>query len=130
VAGGCLQDFINHSYHSMYTFANELLCGLETVDWTDGPDPDTDPDQCDPAATPVPYAIYDGTSGAQVGVVTVINDMSVAPPGIFQIRSAAFNPDFGGLVFVGTNFPLIPGEGYRVDLTPGYNSKVFRNPHF
>ena len=130
-------DFINLFYHTMYTRADEILCGLENVDWVDltdvagNPGPDGKPDTCwedttvnnrYDAGEPL-TGIYDGLHGISVQ---------------YWDNTPAFNgpiprnvsPGFAGrLNWSGDNYALVPGEGYIVAMNAGHSS-VFTQPHY
>jgi hypothetical protein len=120
-AGGCLQDIINVPYHTMYRQANEILCGLETVDWVDD-DGDGAPDTC-------PNGIYDINSGPGQGATaqTFDNDPASPTANLYVARTVV---NLGtSLRFLGSNFDLRPGEGYPINMAAG-TSSVFLSPHF
>lgn len=131
-ASGCLPrvDLINVPYHTMYQFANEILCGLEGLDWVDvvtnstgSAPPDGNPDTCT-------GGIFDGTHLIAVSVFDNINDDSTVPTldNAFTPRSVSFS--LGQLRFAGQNFPLTPGDGYQVNIPPGQVTTTFLSPHF
>ena len=111
VTRSCAFTVLNLPYHTMYRSANEILCGLEGVDWTD--DGTGAPDMCE-------GGLYDPVSGLSVTTQTFV--------GTFQGRSA-FNA--GGTVrFIGTNFDLTPGDAYIFNMPEGYQDRLWLAPHF
>jgi hypothetical protein len=111
VSRTCPFTVLNLPYHTMYRSANEILCGLEGVDWDDA-DGDGNPDTCD-------NGLYDPVSGVSV--------TAQAFEGSFVGRSA-FNA--GGVRFIGTNFDLTPGDAYIFSMNTGYQDRTFAPPHF
>ncbi len=103
--------YLNLPYHTMYRTANEILCGLEGVDWVD--DGTGAPDQCT-------AGLFDPVSGVSV--------TTQAFSGSFVGRSAF---DAGGIVrFIGTNFDLTPGDAYLFNMNTGYADRLWLPPHF
>jgi hypothetical protein len=117
----CPLTVLNLPYHTMYRTANEILCGLEGVDWVDA-DSDGNPDTCGDAGSP--GGLYDPVSGLSVTTQTIVP----GPGGGFQGRSAF---KAGSVVrFIGTNFDLTPGDAYLFNMPTGYNDRLWGPPHF
>lgn len=114
-------DVINLPYHTMYTRANEILCGLEGLDWVDTAPADGNPDTCD-------RAIFDGVHAISVGTFDNVNDD--AGPGDNSIRYRIVTVILGQVRFQGPNFDLAPGEAYILSINPGQVTKTFITPHF
>jgi hypothetical protein len=114
-------DLINLPYHSMYQKANEVLCGLEGVDWVDVAPADGKPDTC-------PRGIFDGNALIQVLTFDNVNDDTPSDNG-FAARQVVLSPLFG-LQFQGPNFDLIPGDAYEVAMVPTHVTTTFISPHF
>jgi hypothetical protein len=118
------EDLLNLPYHTMYQFADEILCGLENVDWVDA-NGDGKPDTCDPARG----AIFDGQTGQFHGlsVTTFDNDANTFVSRVVT-RNALLPPP--GLVFTNTNFDLRPGDAYLLNLSRQHVPTTFLSPHF
>jgi hypothetical protein len=124
------QDIIAPPYHSMYQKANEILCGLEGLDWVDtlpGP-PDGNPDTCT-------RGIFDGGVGPthSISVLTFdnVNDGAGQDNGfITRVAKIDAFPPPAHLAFAGTNFDLTPGEAYYVSISPAHVTTTFLSPHF
>lgn len=123
ISRACPQTVLNLPYHTMYRTANEVLCGLEGVDWVDevnnlsgAATPDGKPDSC-------PAGLFDPTSGVAVTTQTFDNATGFSGLSVF---------DTGGMYpsFVGTNFDLTPGDGYLFNMNTGYNDRLWLPPHF
>lgn len=114
VSRTCSQTLLNLPYHTMYRSANEILCGLEGVDWMDG-DGNGNPDTCD-------AGLFDPTSGVSVTVQTFSNDSGYAGRSVFAVG--------GNPVFIGTNFDLTPGDAYVFNMNTGYGDRLWLPPHF
>ena len=113
ITRSCPFSVLNLPYHTMYRTANEILCGLEGVDWTD--DGSGNPDMCI-------AGLFDPVSGVSVTTQTFVNGTG------FQGRSAF---DAAGTVrFIGTNFDLTPGDAYLFNMAPGYADRLWLSPHF
>lgn len=142
-------EFLNVPYHTMYRTAAEILCGLgpPNGDWEDllnnqsgNPGPDGEPDECPGAGSPGPGGVFDETAprGYLISIRTFDNvkDGSLPPGGgtiptdnTFMSLSANLN-SFGTLRITGSNFNLIPGEAYRLDIPQTHTSTLWRSPHF
>lgn len=130
-AATCLVDYINLPYHTQYTKAVEILCGLESVDWVDVTDtagtggPDGLPDTCT-------GGIYDPATGARVAVQTNINDPAPVPPLVRGFNGRIVSRNIAGrLSFTGTEFNLTPGDAYIVNLVAAYTgTRNWLSPHF
>lgn len=132
----CTRDVLSVPYHTMLKNADEILCGLEGMYWSDvngdgqvqvdgsewiDVDSDGTPDPC-------PGGIWDPASGSQVSIQRFDNAAQA-----FQPRS--FNETAFGFTISGPGFDIIPGEGFIVSITsPGlrgdYNPPTFLSPHF
>lgn len=109
-------DMINLPYHTMYTRAYELLCGLEGVDWVDA-DANGRPDTCT-------GGIYDGAHGIAVNYFN--NTEAINAP-----VSASVAPGIGGRPnFAGTNYNLVPGDAYLVNIPALQTPTNFISPHY
>lgn len=114
-ATGCVEDWVSVPYHTQYQRASEILCGLEGVDWVDA-DGDGLPDTC-------PGGVFDAGSGTAITVQT--HDKSSGN----WIGWTAFGVG-GALSFIGTDFRLRQGEGYRVNWASSHPGSVFLSPHY
>jgi hypothetical protein len=119
VSRTCPYSILNLPYHTMYRTANEVLCGLQGVDWnpSDPGDPGSDPDACD-------AGLFDPVSGVSVTVQTFVNEVG----GGFRGRTA-FSVA-GTPRFVGNNFDLTPGDAYLFNMNTGYQDRLWLPPHF
>jgi hypothetical protein len=101
-----------------YRQADEILCGLEGVDWVDG-DGDGDPDTC-------PNGIFDGTT--PITVVSFDNDPDTVPESDnLRIGRTALRTDLG-LAFLGRNFPLVRGAAYEAVVRLGHSPTLWDPP--
>jgi len=119
-------DFIAPDYHTMYTKAAEILCGLEGIDWVDTTPADGFPDTCT-------EGIFDGTRAIQVLTFDNVNDDSLLTlDNSWTFMSAVFVsfPPPGRITFGGSNFDLVPGDGYKVGISPNHVTTTFNSPHF
>lgn len=112
ITNDCPFTVLNLPYHTMYRTANEILCGLEGVDWVDA-DMNGNPDSCD-------NGLYDPVSGVSVTTQAFDN-------GFFG--RSAFNGG-GNVIFIGTNFDLTPGDAYLFNMNSGYLGRMYTPPHF
>ena len=113
-------DYLQVPYHTMYQAANELLCGLETVDWVDA-DSNGNPDTCT-------RGIFDGTHAMAVQTFDNIPDSSGTDNQfVARIVTRSFT---GALNFSGPNFPLTPGDSYIASIGLGHVTTTFLSPHF
>jgi hypothetical protein len=114
-------DIVNLPYHTMYQRADEILCGLEGVDWVDA-NSDGNPDTCQ-------NGIDDGTHTIAVCTFDNVNDDSVLTmDNSFTCRTVGYS--FGSYRLAGPNFKLIPGEAYLVSISPNHVTTSFLPPHF
>lgn len=121
----CSRDYISVPYHTMYQKAAEVFCGLEGTDWNDA-NGDGKPDTCT-------NGIFDATSKKRVALTTfdnVIGNNEFPNTDNSFITYTVEIPFGTALVFQGSNFSLAPGEAYLVNLTAGYQPRVFLPPHF
>jgi hypothetical protein len=114
-------DIIAPPYHTMYTRANEILCGLEGLDWVDTTPADGNPDTCT-------AAIFDGTHQISVGTFDNVNDDAGVGDNSIRFRVVSFS--LGQVRFQGPNFDLAPGEAYLLSISPGQITRTFITPHF
>jgi hypothetical protein len=126
-ASGCIprQDLIDLDYHSMYQAADEILCGLQGVDWRDD-NGDGNPDTCT-------RGIYDGANLMAIQTFDNINDDSTdTTDNQMNTRTVSFItfPPPGRLAFAGVNFDLTPGDGYQLSISPGHVTTTYISPHF
>jgi hypothetical protein len=132
-AGGCSADIISLSYHTMYRTVDEIICGLEGVDWIPNPGPENDnptnPDGSGDAWCP--NGIFDPLGGAGKGITvsTFDNDPGSAGANLYVPRTA-LNTGPGQIGFFGTNYNLQPGEAYLVAIADDVADRVFNSPHF
>jgi hypothetical protein len=110
----CFFHVVSVPYHCVYRSAEELLCGVEGVDWVR--DMRGDPDRCE-------NGIFDPVSGAAVSVTMLSSS------GWFQSRTAVRDPLFGQ-TFAGASFAVVPGDAYVVVLSAGYQDRLFRPPTY
>jgi hypothetical protein len=131
-------DFINLFYHTMYTHANDLACGLEIVDWVDltdvagNPGPDGNPDTCwEDVDGDKRFDVGEPLTGIYDGLHGVAISYWDNTPAENRPVSRTVAPGFpaGRLSWSGPNYDLVPGEGYIVTMTAGHSS-VFRQPHY
>jgi hypothetical protein len=123
-------DLINLPYHTMYKTSDEILCGLEGVDWTDA-NLDGRPDRCwNDQGTLGTFDAGDTTTGVFDGrvamtVSTFKNDETtngaVARTATIQI---------GSLRFTGTEFDLIPGDAYLLNISKTHTPTTWLSPHY
>ena len=111
-------EVLHYPYNALYRTVDEILCGLEGVDWM--PDPVTgNPDTC-------PNGLFMlGEDGAAVSVVLYNNDPDAPSPNQYIGRSVVQVP--GSLVFVGSNYELKAGEAYLAYLSVKH-SPTFWDP--
>lgn len=129
-------DLLAVPYHTMHRTAIELQCGLEFTNWTDdglseagvpvpGTDGDGAPDHLDECDT----SIFDGANSLAVN--RWYND---PPPGVSGAVSCLVAVRFGSIDFAGcrgaSNFPLVPGEAYSVNIPRAQRPTVYLSPHF
>jgi hypothetical protein len=119
VTTGCRRDIISVAYHTMYRTVDEILCGLESVDWD--PDGSGNPDAC-------LNGIYNDGAGLGTTVQRYDNDPASMTPNRFVGRTV-FNPG-GGLFFLGPDFQLTPGDAYLVNWEAAADPQRFVQPHF
>jgi hypothetical protein len=117
-------DVVAVPYHMMYRTAQELLCGLEGVDWVDTTPADGNPDTCT-------AGIYDGTHAIAVGTFDNVNDDSTLTlDNQFAFRSVTFVPLTGRNSFSGPNYLLTPGDAYIVSISAAHRTTTLLPPHF
>lgn len=104
-------------YHTRYRTADEILCGIRDEDWYEL-DGDGIPDSC-------PNGVFDPVSGGHATVARIQNDPIT---GAATMGRQVF--DSGSLLFVGSNFDLVPGEGIIVYLPRGYAERPFLPPTY
>jgi hypothetical protein len=118
-------DIQNLVFHTMYQVSDELLCGLEGVDWQDVNPPVGSPDTCLPGTDPANAGIpYDGLHAL---TVQWYDDST------HGTLSRTVRPGFGAgspPTFLGTNFPLRPGDAYIFQIDPAHVRTTFLSPHF
>lgn len=127
-ANAARTDLINLPYHTMYTNSDEILCGLEGVDWTDvggRPDKcwdDTDADGRYDAGEPT-TGVFDGRVGMTVSKFA--NDEITNGP-IARTATIAV----GALRFTGTRYDLVPGDAYLLNITKTHTATTWISPHY
>lgn len=105
-------------YGGLVDHADEVLCGIEGVDWNDL-DADGKPDTCTgglfDGSTCLSVLLYDykttssnETDGSRVGRTVMLTDR--------------------GIAFVGTDFAIEDGDGVEVQLYEGQQPRMWRNP--
>jgi hypothetical protein len=123
-------------FDALYARAQEILCGLEGVDWVDerdvsgNPGPDGNPDTCwDDRDGDLRYdagepltGVHDGMRG--IGVSYWDNTTNMNGP---VTRTVAPGFPAGRLSWNGPNLALVPGEAYYVSCSPGQSS-LYRPP--
>jgi hypothetical protein len=117
---------LNLPYESVYVHSDEILCGLEGVDWSDA-DGDGKPDTCwDDADLDRRWDPGEATTGIFDGrtLVSVATMPATAPPQVPTWRHVSFT--LGRLRFNGTRFPLVQGEAYVALLNPGHSPTLWR----
>jgi hypothetical protein len=118
-------DAQNLPYHTMYRTADEVLCGLEGVDWVDVAAPLGAPDTCptgtDPANAGIPF---DGVHA--LSVQTFDNEVAHG----YVARTVAINPITRLPLFTGNDFALRPGDSYLLVINPDHVPTTFLSPHF
>jgi hypothetical protein len=116
---------LNLVYVTMYTQADEILCGLRDVDWGDA-DRDGNPDQCQGRG------IFDWTSGAPMTVMAFDATIDGSPTDDQWVTRTVSRPGPGPeLVFTGTNFDLVPCPvGYLATYGPPHGGSIFLSPHW
>jgi hypothetical protein len=116
-------DIQNLPYHSMYARADEILCGLEGVDWVDAVPPLGDPDTCPNGTLPAHRGVpFDGAHVLSVQT----NEASRG----WVSRTVAINPITRTVAFTGTNFALHLGEAYMLLINADHAPTTFLAPHF
>lgn len=120
-------DFIALPHDALVTTADEILCGLEGVDWSDM-NGDGRPDTCwedsdgDRAWDPgeAPTGIFDGRTTISV------YDLHQVPGQYAQQVGRHVMHRLGRLFFLGVNFPVEPGDAYLVELQRGHQPTLWR----
>lgn len=129
-ASGCARnaahlDIQNLPYHTMYQRANEILCGLEGVDWVDVANPIGDPDTCPNGTVAANAGIpFDGVH--TLAVQTYDNEVAHG----YVPRTVTINPITRLVSFTGNNFALRPGDAYLLVINPDHVPTTFLSPHF
>ena len=130
----------NWSAPERFNFAGDVIDKWATdenrmaIRWVDDndnlsntPGPDGQPDSCN-------GGIYDATDGGVVNFNTIIDDVAANGGGTNGLNVSAnpFAPDpvNDPPLFGGTNFSLVPGEGYFVEVTAAYPGGNWAPPHF
>ena len=114
VSRTCAFTMLNLPYHAMYRTANEVLCGLEVVDWVDA-DMNGTPDTCD-------AGLFDPVSNVSVTVQTFDNATGFQGRTCFSVA--------GNLTCIGPNFDLTPGDAYVFSMNTGYMDRLWLPAHF
>ena len=113
---GPANGLLNVFYHSMARSADDLLCGLQGLDWVDA-DADGAPDTCN-------VALFDSGAGGSA----LVADFTSSTVTLRSVRADASAPH--GLRFEGTNFPLTVTRGQAVVLSPEQTPRTWCQPHF
>lgn len=105
--GACSPQVLNLPYDTLYRTANELLCGIYEVDWTDG-DANGVPDTC-------PAGLFGASQGTSVTVMVHLNPWDLVPRPGLEARSGWVGRTLfavaGNITAIGTNFRLVEGDG-------------------
>jgi hypothetical protein len=118
-------DILNVQPNTMYGTANEILCGLEGVDWVDAVPPIGDPDTCPNGTIPPNRGVpFDGQHA--LAVMAFDHDVSHG----YVSRTVAINPITGRVSFTGRNFALTPGDAYILVMSPDHQPTTFLSPTF
>lgn len=128
------ESLINLPFHTMYQTADEVLCGLEGLDWIEGPDgnPTTCPTGTGAGGT---GGIFDNVSGARMTFMCFDN----VPDGNgtdnqWVWRTVSKDPITGALIFEGADFDPWPlGVSPPAGLAsygPPFTTSIFLSPHF
>ena len=112
----------------MLRTANEILCGLETLDWVDVDPMDGNPDTC-------PAGIFDFASapGSGATIQTFDNDPASPTGGNLYVGRTVIsqgNGEFGAALFIGSNFDLKPGEAYLANRADTQGVRTMPTYHF
>lgn len=119
------RDLVALPYHTMYRTANEMLCGLEGVDWVDVDAFPGEPDDCPNGTLPENLGIpYDNRTALQVQ--TYDNEVARG----YQVRTMVFQNLGMRDDASGTNFQLKPGDAYFFVVQPVHLPTTFLSPHF
>lgn len=123
-------DLINLPYHTMFQNSDEILCGLEGVDWTDG-NADGRPDRCwndtngdgrfDTGETTT--GVFDGRVAMTVSYFD--NTEAVNAP-VSRTATIQLNQ----LRFTGTKYNLVPGDAYLLTLSKTHTPTTWLSPHY
>lgn len=109
-------------FDMLYRTADEILCGLEGIDWQDG-DLDGDPDTC-------PNGIFDGST--PISVETFDNDPSAAPTGDPRSDDSGVPRSVLmtnlGLQFLGPPFAVGPGDAVLVQIRDEHATSLLVPP--
>lgn len=126
-------DLINLPYHTMYQKADEILCGLEGVDWVDANGNGT-PDLCWKENSSPANTTFDAGVDTTTGVFDGRVAMSVA---YFDNTEGTNAPvarnvtiALGQLRFTGTPYNLVPGDAYLLTLSKTHTPTTWLSPHY
>lgn len=136
-------DLVSLVYHTMWQTSFEILCGLEGVDWVDNTGPggvgpaDGRPDTCWEDDPPTGNGNYRFDTGeTSTGVFDGRNNMTVYYFNNTEAVNAPVNHNvvfspLAGLSFSGTQFDLVPGDAYLLQISKLHNPPTrFLSPHF
>ncbi len=133
-AAGCAAtaprtDLIAVPYHAIYSSVDEILCGLEGVDWVDA-NADGKPDTCwdDRNGNGVRDA-GEGATGIFDGRRLILVSRFDNTEAVNTTQTRMVTVALGRLFFIGQRFPLTVGEACVVQLSPGHQPTLFLPPH-
>ena len=137
VSGEPQESVINVPYHSMYQTADEILCGLEGLDWFEGPDgnPTTCPTNAGSGGS---GGIFDNLSGAPMTIALFDNYLDGNGTDNEWVWRTVSKDATGALVFEGMDYDIWPGSPPASGGTPGqiawygppFVTSTFLSPHF
>lgn len=124
-------DLIEFPYHSMYQKADEVLCGLEGVDWMrDGMGK---PNKCFDTVNNKPTGIFDGQHALSIQSFDNVPD-GLGKDNGYLFRTVVDPPPVGTinppLSFGGSDYDLRPGDAYLLSLDPNHVPTTWLSPHF
>lgn len=123
-------DLINLPYHTMFQTSDEILCGLEGVDWTDG-NADGRPDTCwNDANTNGRWDTGELTTGVFDGRVAMTVSYFDNTEAVNAPVSRTATIQLGSLRFTGTKYNLVPGDAYLLTLSKTHSPTTWLSPHY
>lgn len=118
-ASTCTRDLIPNPPDSRLRSADEILCGERNVDWRDD-NADGKPDTC-------PNGLFDGRNRIQVAAFDNDPDSRPESDNMFVVRQVERHPVLG-LLFLGTDFPVPPGEAAMLTMRPQQAPRIWDPP--